>query len=119
MGIKWKMMAVLMALALALSPKLVMAAPPPVATGYLVENLSFDACIQRAPAALRGEGFEVTQPTLPAGATLNTVGARLGDYSAVILCGPKQVIVFVVAGPDGQTAAGYLNSLEQSLRQQK
>jgi hypothetical protein len=80
------------------------------ATGW--NNLSFNDCMRRGESALREEGFEAARSEQAAGGTR-------GRYSAQIVCAQKQVVVFVVVGPESNEAQGYVTSLFNAFSQKR
>ena len=80
------------------------------ATGW--NNLSFNDCMRRGEASLRDEGFEAARSEQAAGGTR-------GRYAAQIICAQKQVVVFVVVGPENSEAQGYVMSLLNAFSQKR
>ena len=97
----------------AISPAAV-AQRPGIASNWWGSNLSFNRCMDVTSAALRELGFTPTAQLEKA------VGGIYGDYMAQVICATaKGVIVVVVAGPDGITAAEHMNSITQKIQKSR
>jgi hypothetical protein len=76
------------------------------------EGLSFNECVRRADAALRQDGFEPKQ-------SKESIYGIRGDYLAQIICAPKQVIVWLMLGPNDKETDLYLNSVVKAFSQKR
>jgi hypothetical protein len=68
--------------------------------------------MRRGEAALRDEGFEAAR-------TEQAASGIRGGYSAQIVCAQKQVVVFVIVGPNSNDAQGYVQSLFNAFSQKR
>ena len=73
-----------------------------------VVDISFQSCMDRSQQVLQQQGYRlVVHPS--------AVGGYLGDYSAQIICAPRQVVVAVEVGPDSATITSYLDKIAQGF----
>jgi hypothetical protein len=97
--------------ALILSSTIALAQTPQMSFGTrAVGNIkiSFDVCQRRAAEALRDEGYEVNPAK-------DVVVGKRGEFVAQIICAPRQVIVFVVMGPNSPETARNVDTLANNL----
>lgn len=84
---------------------------PAMPNSYFDTALSFNACMQRAAAAMRDAGFMNIQTLATA------VGGTYGDFNGQITCiTPKGLVVVIVAGPDNKTALDHMTKLSQKMQ---
>jgi hypothetical protein len=81
-------------------------AGPSMSTKWSNTSFPLDRCKERAESALRDAGFKDTK-------VLNySVYAERGAYSAMVRCATaKQMVFFVVAGPEVDLCSRYLDSI--------
>ena len=81
-------------------------AGPSMSTKWSNTTLPLDRCKSRAEEALRGASFRGLK-------VLNySVYAERGDYSAMVRCATdKQMVFFVVAGPQVERTSRYLDTI--------
>ncbi len=94
------------------------AEPPALySTVWTPDVLGFDQCMQQAMKAVtQAGGQDVIQKI--GGPDLGWVDAHFGDYAARIDCLIyREMVVFMVAGPNAQQAAAYQDQIVRSTQQ--
>jgi hypothetical protein len=86
-------------------------APALYSTVWTPEDMSIDQCMERATRAMHRAGTDDVTVKSPA-PDLGWVDARFGNYTARIDCLMfRGMVVFMVAGPNGETAGVYQDEL--------
>ncbi len=80
-----------------------LATAPSMSTRWTNMALATDACVEKARRAVRDEGFTKNFEVVN-----TTVFGERGDYTAAVRCAAeKEVVFFVVAGPDAKRSTSY------------